>query len=90
MAPDGYMVEWTKRKQTWVHIHADEPTAADQARLMKGTITPLYKEVEKDAIVAFLRKGGEHVNGVWYPWDSEMRGYASSFADRIDSGDHRS
>jgi len=44
---------------------------------------------ERGEIVAFLRQGGEYQNGNWYSWDSEMRGYASSFADRIERGDHR-
>jgi hypothetical protein len=44
---------------------------------------------EREDIVAFLRRGGEHVNGKWYSWDSEMAGYAKSFADRIERGEHR-
>lgn len=45
---------------------------------------------ERADIVAFLRQGGERTNGAWYSWDSEMRGYANAFADRIERGDHRS
>ncbi|ANC87295.1 hypothetical protein A7E77_10540 [Sphingomonas sp. NIC1] len=36
------------------------------------------------AVVAeMLRGGGDKVRGVWYAWDSEQRGYANGFADRI-------
>lgn len=38
----------------------------------------------KAAIVAYLRSGGDTVRGVFYAWDSEMRGYYSSVADRIE------
>lgn len=44
---------------------------------------------EREDIVAFLRRGGETIRGQWYSWDSEMAGYAKSFADRIERGDHR-
>lgn len=47
------------------------------------------KPSEREAIVAFLRRGGEYANGAWYSWDSEMRGYAAGFAERIKRGDHR-
>lgn len=43
---------------------------------------------ERDAIIVWLRQGGETINGKWYSRDSEMRGYYKSVADRIASGDH--
>ena len=35
------------------------------------------------AVADMLRAGGDTVRGVWYPWDSEQRGYAAGFAERI-------
>lgn len=35
------------------------------------------------AVAEMLRAGGENVRGIWYAWDSEQRGYAKGFADRI-------
>jgi len=43
---------------------------------------------ERAAVVKFLRAGGDTVLGVFYGWDSEMRGYYSSLADRIEKGEH--
>lgn len=34
-------------------------------------------------VAEMLRAGGETTRGTWYAWDSEMRGYAASFADLI-------
>lgn len=45
-------------------------------------------ESERAAVVAYLRAGGEHDARGWFAWDSEMRGYAASFADRIEQGRH--
>lgn len=42
--PIAWMVKWTKGKSMYVHCHDDEPTARDQARIMKGDVTPLYAE----------------------------------------------
>jgi len=42
--PIAWMVKWTKGKSMYVHCHDDEPTARDQARIMKGVVTPLYAE----------------------------------------------
>lgn len=39
-------------------------------------------------VTKWLRAGGETVNGKWYAWDSEMRGYYASLADRIGNQDH--
>jgi len=42
--PIAWMVKWTKGKSMYVHCHDDETAARDQARLMRGGITPLYAE----------------------------------------------
>ncbi len=34
-------------------------------------------------VAEMLRTGGEHIRGMWVPWDMEQRGYARGFADRI-------
>jgi hypothetical protein len=59
------------------------PSEWDQVR-QDGSVIP-----DGGDIVRFLRQGGDRVNGVWYSWDSEMAGYARSFAERIERGDHR-
>jgi hypothetical protein len=41
--PDAFLVEWKQGGLTWVHAHADEPTAVDQARAKGGECTPLYR-----------------------------------------------
>lgn len=38
---------------------------------------------ERNAIIAYLRKGGDYSSGVWYAWDREMAGYAAAFAQSI-------
>lgn len=42
---DAFLVEWERDGETWVHAHADEPTAVDQARKHGGTCTPLYRRL---------------------------------------------
>ena len=42
---DAFLVEWKRNGETWVHAHADEPTAVDQARKHGGTCTPLYRRL---------------------------------------------
>ena len=34
-------------------------------------------------VAEMLRAGGEYIRGMWCPWDTEQRGYARGFADRI-------
>lgn len=41
--PDAFLVEWSQDGETWVHAHADEPTAVDQARRTGGECAPLYR-----------------------------------------------
>lgn len=43
---------------------------------------------ERDAIIVWLRQGGETINGKWCSRDREMHGYYKTVADRIASGDH--
>lgn len=44
---------------------------------------------DRAMIVAWLLNGGDRdQHGIWHPWDSEMRGYAVSFAGRIENGNH--
>lgn len=45
--------------------------------------------IERYDIVDFLRQGGQRINGVFHGWDSEMAGYATSFADMIEAGMHQ-
>jgi hypothetical protein len=40
--PVAFLVEWVRNGETWVHAHADEPTAVDQARKMGGSCLPLF------------------------------------------------
>lgn len=40
---DAFLVEWQRNGETWVHAHADEPTAVDQAHKMGGTCAPLFR-----------------------------------------------
>lgn len=63
-------------------FYREHPQAADLAAQLNG------RNKERARIVEWLRMGGERVRGVWYSWDSEMRGYYSALADRIESGDH--
>jgi len=46
------------------------------------------RAAERARIVEFLRAGKEVVNRQFFGWDSEMRGYYSSLADRLEAGDH--
>lgn len=56
--------------------------------MIEGGIADQSARDERDAIVAFLKSGGERVRGVWYSWDREMAGYANSFAEQIEAGNH--
>lgn len=56
--------------------------------MIEGGIADQSARDERDSIIAFLRSGGSRVRGVWYPWDSEMSGYANSFAAQIEGGNH--
>lgn len=46
---DAFLVEWQRGGETWVHAHADEPMAVDQARKMGGTCTALYRRTTDGA-----------------------------------------
>ncbi len=70
--------------------HAREIAKAASDLADKGLAWKARAQAERAAIVAFLRQGGERDARGWYTWDSEMRGYAASFADRIERGDHLS
>ena len=40
--PVAWLVKWTDEVFEWVHAHANEVTAVDQAREKNGKVTPLY------------------------------------------------
>jgi len=56
--------------------------------LMEAGVAEQAANDERASVVNFLRAGGDTVRGVFYAWDSEMRGYYSSLADMIERGDH--
>ena len=50
--PDAFLVEWQQNGETWVHAHANEPTAVDQALRKGGTCTPLFRDNGSTALLA--------------------------------------
>lgn len=44
---------------------------------------------ERERIIEYLNLGGDYIQGVYYPWDGEMQGYAKGFAELIEKGCHQ-
>ncbi|WP_426261547.1 hypothetical protein [Sphingomonas sp. DC1100-1] len=66
-------------------LASSTPEEIDAACKLHGSIMATS---ERMSVVAFLRNGGQKIRGEWFSWDTEMRGYAKSFADMIEREDH--
>ncbi len=95
--PVAWLTEWTFDGMEWVHAHANELTAIDEARHHKGTVTPLVpassasSEPEPRAEIERLTRERDELRACEASWEqtrlaiAQMRNENGGLRSRVEA-----